>query len=113
MNLVTAVIVEGSFEQAKEDKEVAKQYNNQKVEQGPRLFWYLIVKRATVQGFLVTDYLVRFREGMEGLAAAYQDGALKYRESITDGLEAAPRAFIEMMRGANIGKQLVRIRAED
>ena len=89
------------------------QYNNQKVEQGPRLFWYLIVKRATVQGFLVTDYLVRFREGMEGLAAAYQGGALKYRESITDGLEAAPRAFIEMMRGANIGKQLVRIRAED
>ncbi|MEM7316870.1 MAG: NADP-dependent oxidoreductase [Planctomycetota bacterium] len=88
------------------------QYNNEKPEQGPRLFSLLIVKRATVQGFLVTDYLSRFREGMQALSEAYSAGGLKYRARITQGLDAAPRAFIEMMRGANIGKQLVHLSSD-
>ncbi len=88
------------------------QYNNEKVAQGPRLLWYLIVKRATVRGFLVMDYAAQFRDALQKLTGWYQSGELKCRERITDGFEAAPRAFIEMMQGANVGKQLVRVSSD-
>ncbi len=85
------------------------QYNLEKGELGPRPFWHLIVKRATVRGFLVMDYIQRFREATTDLATWYQLGQLKCEERITEGLEHAPQAFVEMMQGANTGKQLVRI----
>ncbi|MCA9074388.1 MAG: NADP-dependent oxidoreductase [Planctomycetaceae bacterium] len=85
------------------------QYNLEKGEQGPRPFWHLIVKRATVRGFLVFDFFPRFREATADLAKWYQSGQLKCEERITDGLENAPQAFVEMMQGANTGKQLVKI----
>ncbi len=85
------------------------QYNLTEAEQGPRLLWHLIIKRARVQGFLVTDFFERFAEALPELTAWVMGGELAYRERITDGLENAPRAFLEMMQGANIGKQLVRI----
>lgn len=85
------------------------QYNTDRQQQGPRLFWHLIIKRATVRGFLVMDYADRFREALTTLSKWYTEGNLNYRERVTDGLENAPRAFIEMMQGANIGKQLVRL----
>jgi NADPH-dependent curcumin reductase CurA len=84
-------------------------YNTEEPSLGPRLFWHLIVKRATVRGFLVMDYVARFREGLEVLGKSFSAGELKYRERITDGIERAPTAFIEMMQGANIGKQLVKV----
>jgi NADPH-dependent curcumin reductase CurA len=84
-------------------------YNSQKAEEGPRLLWNLIVKRATVRGFLAFDYADRFGEGMKQLGARVRSGELRYRESIVEGLENAPRAFIGLFEGANIGKQLVRI----
>lgn len=76
---------------------------------GPRLFWHLIVKRASVRGFLVFDFASRFRKALTELTGWYQSGQLRCRERITDGIENAPRAFIEMLQGANIGKQLVRL----
>ncbi|MGE0377474.1 MAG: zinc-binding dehydrogenase, partial [Planctomycetaceae bacterium] len=88
------------------------QYNLKKGDQsslGPRLFWHLIVKRATVRGFLVFDFASRFREALTDLTKWYQSGQLKCRERIVDGIENAPTAFIEMLQGANIGKQLVRL----
>jgi NADPH:quinone reductase len=88
------------------------QYNADQAEVGPRLLWHLIVKRATVQGFLVMDYASRFREAIAQLTGWFQEGKLKYRERITPGLENAPVAFMEMMQGANIGKQLVQLSAD-
>ena len=88
-------------------------YNAEKGPVGPRLLWHLIVKRATVRGFLVMDYADRFREAISELTTWYSAGKLKYRERITEGLENAPRAFLEMMQGANIGKQLVRVSSEE
>ena len=84
-------------------------YNAEKSPQGPRLLWHLIVKRATVRGFLVLDYADRFGEGLQALSGWVQQGKLTYRERITEGIENAPRAFMEMMQGANIGKQLVQV----
>ena len=85
------------------------QYNAQKLEQGPRLFWKLIEKQAKVEGFLVFQYAQQFRTAMQQLSAWVEDGKLKYRERVVEGLENAPRAFFEMLQGENIGKQLVKI----
>jgi len=85
------------------------QYNAEKLEQGPRLLWKLIEKQAKVEGFLVFQYIGQFREAMQQLGEWVQSGKLKYRERIVDGLENAPRAFLEMLQGENIGKQLVKI----
>jgi hypothetical protein len=88
------------------------QYNAPHDQQGPRLLWHLIIKRATVRGFLVLDYTARFREAMTQLCEWFHAGKLKYRERITRGIENAPVAFMEMMQGANIGKQLVQLSDE-
>jgi len=84
-------------------------YNATEVPQGPRLLGQLIVKRATVQGFLVTDFAPKFRDAVAELSKWYGEGKLKCEERITDGIENAPAAFIEMLQGANTGKQLVKI----
>jgi NADPH-dependent curcumin reductase CurA len=85
------------------------QYNVREVSQGPRLLWHLIIKRATVRGFLVLDFANRYREALTQLTQWYREGKLTCRERVAEGIESAPQAFIEMMQGANIGKQLVKI----
>jgi NADPH-dependent curcumin reductase CurA len=85
------------------------QYNLEKPEPGPRLWTQILIKQARVQGFLVFSYADRYREGAEKLAEWVKAGRLRYRETITDGIENAPRAFIGMLHGANTGKQLVRL----
>ena len=88
------------------------QYNLEKPETGPRNLFHLIIKRARVEGFLVFDFLEHYDEGLAQLAEWVRAGKLSYRESIVDGLENAPAAFLGMMRGENIGKQLVRVANE-
>ena len=69
----------------------------------------LIVHRARMQGFLVTDYVHRFGEAIPRLARWVMNGDIRYRETVTEGLENAPRAFIGMLNGENRGKALVRV----
>lgn len=86
------------------------QYNLKKSETGPRFLWHCITKRARIQGFLVFDYADRYPEALVQMANWLQEGKLKYRETIAEGgIENAPAAFISMLKGGNIGKQLVRI----
>jgi leukotriene B4 12-hydroxydehydrogenase/15-oxo-prostaglandin 13-reductase len=85
------------------------QYNNEQAEMEPRWLFHLIVKRARVQGFLVFDYAPRYKEGLKQLGEWVREGKLQYRETVTEGLENAPAAFIGMMKGGNIGKQLVKL----
>ncbi len=75
---------------------------------GPRWLRQILVKRATVQGFLVWDYSDRTTEFRRVMSAWLREGRIKYREDAAEGLEAAPRAFIGMLAGHNLGKQLVR-----
>jgi NADPH-dependent curcumin reductase CurA len=84
-------------------------YNLEKPEMGPRFLPLLIVYRAKIEGFLVSDYAPRFGEGMRQLTAWFSEGKLKHEETIEEGLENAPRAFIGMLQGKNTGKQLVRV----
>jgi|SRR5438105_2788969 len=69
----------------------------------------LIVFRARMEGFLVTDFAHRYEEAAMRLAGWVADGSIRYREDVTEGLENAPRAFIGMLRGENRGKALVKI----
>jgi NADPH-dependent curcumin reductase CurA len=69
----------------------------------------LIVYRAKMQGFLVTDYAARFNEAIPRLARWVTNGDIRYRETVTDSLENAPRAFVGMLNGENRGKALVRV----
>jgi len=85
------------------------QYNLEEPELGPRLLWHLIVKRAKVQGFLVFDYQNRYDVALAELSEWVRGERLKYRERIAEGIENAPRAFIEMLSGKNTGKQLVKL----
>jgi NADPH-dependent curcumin reductase CurA len=69
----------------------------------------LIVFRARMEGFLVTDYAHRFDEAVTRLATWVAEGKLTWREDVTDGLENAPAAFMGMLRGENRGKALVKV----
>jgi NADPH-dependent curcumin reductase CurA len=84
-------------------------YNAEKPEMGPRFLPLLILYRARIEGFLVFDYAQHYGDALRQLAAWYEDGKLKLEETIEDGLENAPRAFIGMLQGKNIGKQLVKV----
>ena len=85
------------------------QYNLTEPELAPRNLGFLIVFRARLQGFLVSDYAHRFEEGLTRLGGLLADGRLTYTEDVTEGLEHAPRAFIGMLRGENRGKTLVKL----
>ena len=87
------------------------QYNREAPEAGPRWLFRLVVRQARVEGFLVSQFSVRYPEGLAQLAAWLREGRLKYREDIMEGIENAPRAFIRMLQGRNFGKQLVRVAA--
>ncbi len=65
--------------------------------------------RLSMQGFIVSEHLEFWPQGLGELAQLVGDGRLKYRETIADGLAAAPAAFIGMLRGKNFGKQLVKL----
>ncbi|HXG66078.1 MAG TPA: NADP-dependent oxidoreductase [Blastocatellia bacterium] len=84
------------------------QYNVEKPEMGPRLLFALVVKQAKAEGFLVFQFADRYPEGIAQMAQWIKEGKLKYAEDIAEGIENTPRAFIGMLKGQNLGKQLVK-----
>ena len=86
------------------------QYNLEKPETGPRFLWHMITKRARIEGFLVSEFADQHAEALVEMSEWVRQGKLKYRETIEEGgIESAPAAFISMLKGGNIGKQLVKI----
>jgi len=84
-------------------------YNDEDTPTGPRKLPQLIASRAKVQGLLVSDFATRFGEASEQLGKWVASGNLTHRETIVDGLENAPDAFLGLFSGNNIGKQVVSI----
>jgi NADPH-dependent curcumin reductase CurA len=84
-------------------------YNLERPDVGPRIQPYLLVNRALMQGFIITDYAARFGEGVGQLAQWLRAGKLKYAENIIEGFENTPRAFLGLFTGENLGKQLVKV----
>jgi NADPH-dependent curcumin reductase CurA len=69
----------------------------------------LLTQRLKLQGFIVSEHLPLWPAALKELGEMVASGRLKYRESIADGLEQAPAAFIGLLHGANFGKQLVKL----
>ena len=69
----------------------------------------LLTGRVLVQGFIVSDHQDRMADFLADCGQWYREGRLKYREDVVPGLEAAPRAFIGMLRGENFGKLVVKL----
>jgi NADPH-dependent curcumin reductase CurA len=69
----------------------------------------LLVSRIEVRGFIISDHLDVWPQALGELGRGVATGALKYRESIAEGLAAAPEAFIGLLQGRNFGKQLVKL----
>jgi NADPH:quinone reductase len=85
------------------------QYNSEQPDVGPRWLNQLVIKQAKVEGFLVFQYADHYEDGLRQLTTWLREGRLKYHEDIVEGLENAPRAFIRMLEGRNLGKQLVKV----
>ena len=84
-------------------------YNNKKMAPGPRGMMVIIQRRLKLQGFIVFDNPARNMEFVQKAAGWLAEGKLKYRETVNEGLENAPAAFIGMLKGENFGKQIVKI----
>ena len=85
------------------------QYNAVDAPVGPRLLWNFIPKRIRAQGFLVFDFREHDVESLAQMASWVRDGRLKYTETVAEGIENAAEAFIGMLGGANMGKQVVKL----
>jgi NADPH-dependent curcumin reductase CurA len=69
----------------------------------------LLVQRAMIKGFIVSDHYDRFPAFLKEVTPLVREGRIKYREDIVDSLEAAPSALIGLFEGKNFGKMLVRV----
>jgi len=85
------------------------EYNLTGPDLAPRPTRALLVNRARMQGVLIFDHIERFPEALKALGEWVRSGKIKYRESVAEGLENAPAAFIGLLRGENFGKQLVKV----
>jgi NADPH-dependent curcumin reductase CurA len=85
------------------------EYNSASGKIGARNIWQLIVKRARMQGFLVSDYLDRFPAGQEDMIRWLAEGRLKADEHIEKGIENAYSAFTKLFSGRNEGKLILQM----
>ena len=84
------------------------QYNATELPPGPNM-GSVLVNRVTIRGFIVSDHVDRLPAFLAETAGWLREGRLKYREDIVAGLDQAPRAFIGLLRGENLGKMLVQV----
>jgi NADPH-dependent curcumin reductase CurA len=84
-------------------------YNDTEPQPGPSNLFMLFTKRLTVRGFIITDHYDRYRDFVTVMAPWVRDGSVRYRETIVEGIENAPRAFLGLLGGENVGKMLVRV----
>ncbi|WP_346539321.1 NADP-dependent oxidoreductase [Micromonospora sp. DPT] len=85
------------------------QYNDTEPPAAPRNLAMVIGKRLTLRGFLVGDHGNLREQFVRDVSGWLRDGKLSYDETIVDGIENAPEAFLGLLRGENLGKMLVRV----
>ena len=84
-------------------------YQTGKMPAGPENYFNLVFKRATMEGFILTDFQGDFAWGRERLKRWIAEGRLKYKEDIQHGLENAPKTLMRLFEGANFGKQMLKL----
>ncbi|MFF2157342.1 NADP-dependent oxidoreductase [Paenibacillus chitinolyticus] len=88
-------------------------YNSTDGDLGPRIQPQLIKTRSLIQGFVLSDYASRFHEAGADLGQWLSEGKLKYEETIVEGFDNVPKAFLELFKGTNLGKMLVKVSEPD
>ena len=88
---------------------ISSGYDATRPADGPNNLFSLIIKRATMQGFLVLDYLPKSEKALEEIATWVMDGKLQHREDIQKGIENCPQTLNRLFTGENKGKQLLKI----
>jgi NADPH-dependent curcumin reductase CurA len=73
------------------------------------MMFAILTKRLTFRGFIVSDFASRHGDFLRDMSGWVGEGKVKYKEFVTEGLESAPGAFMGLLKGANFGKQLVRV----
>ena len=84
-------------------------YNATELPVGPRVEGLLIKKSVLMQGFIVSDFSDHFAEGAQQLGKWLKEGKLKYEETIVEGFDSIPEAFIGLFTGKNKGKMIVKV----
>jgi NADPH-dependent curcumin reductase CurA len=84
-------------------------YNDTEPAPGPRNLFQVVTKRLRLQGYIISDHYDRFREFHDQAGGWVADGRLRYRETVVEGIENAPAAFVGLLQGGNIGKMLVKV----
>ena len=83
-------------------------YNSTELPKSISVQPFLVKNSALMQGFIVSNYAEKFPEGIKQLATWLAEGKLKYTETIVEGFENTPQAFIDMLNGKNKGKMIVK-----
>jgi NADPH-dependent curcumin reductase CurA len=84
-------------------------YNASEPPAAPRNLAQVIKKRLTIRGFLVSDHADLLEQFASEVGAWVRDGKVRYQETVVEGLENAPEAFLDMLRGKNTGKMVVAV----
>jgi len=84
-------------------------YNETKAPLGPRIQPIILTKSATMTGFIVSDFSEKFPTAVNMLATWLKDDKLKYAETIVEGFDNIPQAFLDLFEGKNNGKMVVKI----
>ena len=69
----------------------------------------ILQSRLRVEGFIVSEHMEVWPEALRELGGMVASGTLRYRETVAQGIEAAPQAFLGLLKGKNFGKQLVKL----
>lgn len=89
------------------------QYNVTEAPAGPDNMANMVKQSLMLKGFIVGDYMEYAGEFQQAMSSWFGDGKIQYDETVVDGLDHAPEAFISMMEGANTGKMIVRLDSDD
>jgi NADPH-dependent curcumin reductase CurA len=86
-------------------------YNDGTPQPGPRNLPLIIGKRLTMKGFIVGDWYDRMPEFLKEMKGYLAAGKLLMKETVVQGIERAPHAFVDLLRGGNTGKMIVKLTA--
>ncbi|HXC06330.1 MAG TPA: NADP-dependent oxidoreductase [Bacteroidia bacterium] len=84
-------------------------YNETKMPMGPRLQTLLVIKSALMKGFIISDYYEKFPVAQRQLAVWLKEGKLSFQETVVEGFNNIPAAFMDLFEGKNEGKMIVKI----
>jgi len=76
---------------------------------GPENYFNVVFKRATIEGFIVLDYMSQFPAAGQRIGKWIAEGKIKYKEDVQEGFENTPRTLMRLFEGKNFGKQLLKI----